>query len=318
MKKILAILLVLVLSLGLFTACGKDDSNNGDGANSGTKKIGFAQCNMNDTFQTYIVDAAKAKASEHGWKVDVTDAREDVVAQQDQVNSMIEQGYDAIIVVPVDTAAMEPITEAVTSAGIPLIYVNRNPYGTNDPPEGVYYVGSREVVAGELQAEFLIDKMGEKGGVAVLMGILSNEGALKRTEGVENILSKYPDVKVLAKETGEWQADKGMAITENWLTAYGKDLNAILANNDEMALGAVQALEAAGRSDVVVVGVDAIPSAKNMVAEGKMSATVLQDGVGQGAGAMDVINDIFSEKNPEPIKWVEFVLITPENVADYQ
>lgn len=317
MKKILAILLVLVLSIGVFTACGNDDSNNGGGS-SDAKRIGFAQCNMNDTFQTYIVDAAKEKAKEYGWKVDVQDAREDVVTQQDQVNTMIEQGYDAIIVVPVDTAAMDPITEAVTNAGIPLIYVNRNPYGTDNPPEGVYYVGSQEVVAGELQAEFLIDQMGEEGGVAILMGILSNEGALKRTEGVESVLKNYPNVKLLAKETGEWQADKGMAITENWLTTYGDNLNAILANNDEMALGAVQALEAAGRTDVIVTGVDAIPNAKNMVAEGKMSATVLQDGVGQGAGAIEVINGIFSESNPDPIKWVDFVLLTPENVAEYK
>jgi len=317
MKKILAILLVLVLALGMFTACGGGAEEEAP-AEDTAKTIGFAQCNLNDTFQTYVVDAATAKAEELGFTVDVQDAQEDVVKQQDQVNTMIEQGYDAIMVVPVDTAAMGPITDAVTKAGIPLIYVNRNPFGTEEPPAGVYYVGSQEIVAGQLQGQFLVDTMGEKGGVGILMGILSNEGAVKRTEGNEEILSKYPDIKVLAKEAGDWQYDKGMSITENWLTAYGDGLNAILANNDGMAIGALQALEAAGRDDVIVVGVDAIPDAVNLVAEGKLDATVLQDAKGQGAGGVDVAAKAMAGETPEAITWIDFVLVTPENVADFQ
>jgi inositol transport system substrate-binding protein len=317
MKKILAILLVLVLALGMFTACGGGAEEEAP-ADGGTKTIGFASCNLNDTFQTYVVDAATAKAQELGYKLDVQDAQEDVVKQQDQVNTMIQQGYDAIMVVPVDTAAMGPITDAVTAAGIPLVYVNRNPFGTENPPEGVYYVGSQEIVAGQLQGQFLVDKMGTKGGVGILMGILSNEGAVKRTEGNEEVLAQYPDIKILAKESGEWQYDKGMSITENWLTAYGKDLNAILANNDGMAIGALQALEAAGRDDVIVVGVDAIPDAVNLVAEGKLDATVLQDAEGQGAGGVDVAVKAATDAAPEAVTWIDFVLVTPDNVADFQ
>jgi inositol transport system substrate-binding protein len=316
MKKILAILLVLVLALGMFTACGGGAEE--EAPADETVTIGFAQCNLNDTFQTYVVDAATAKAEELGYTIDVQDAQEDVVKQQDQVNTMIEQGYDAIMVVPVDTAAMGPITQAVTEAGIPLIYVNRNPFGTDEPPAGVYYVGSQEIVAGQLQGQFLVEKMGEKGGVGILMGILSNEGAVKRTEGNEEILSQYPDIKILAKESGEWQYDKGMAITENWLTAYGDELTAILANNDGMAIGALQALEAAGRDDVIVCGVDAIPDAVNLVAEGKLDATVLQDAEGQGAGGVDVAAKVLAGETPEAITWIDFVLVTPENVADFQ
>lgn len=316
MKKILAILLVLVLTLGMFTACGGKADN--DAPAGDTVTIGFAQANLNDTFQTYVVDAATAKAKELGYKIDVQDAQEDVVKQQDQVNTMIEQGYDAIMVVPVDTSAMGPITDAVTAAGIPLIYVNRNPFGTAQPPEGVYYVGSQEIVAGKLQGEFLVEKMGTKGGVGILMGILSNEGAVKRTEGNEEILSQYPDIKILAKEAGDWQYDKGMAITENWLTAYGDELTAVLANNDGMAIGALQALEAAGRDDVIVCGVDAIPDAVNLVAEGKLDATVLQDAKGQGAGGVEVAAKVLAGETPEAVTWIDFVLVTPENVADFQ
>jgi len=316
MKKILAILLVLVLALGMFTACGGGAEE--EAPADETVTIGFAQCNLNDTFQTYVVDAATAKCEELGYTIDVQDAQEDVVKQQDQVNAMIEQGYDAIMVVPVDTSAMGPITDAVTAAGIPLIYVNRNPFGTEEPPEGVYYVGSQEIVAGQLQGQFLVEKMGETGGVGILMGILSNEGAVKRTEGNEEILSQYPGIKILAKEAGDWQYDKGMAITENWLTAYGDELTAILSNNDGMAIGALQALEAAGRDDVIVVGVDAIPDAVNLVAEGKLDATVLQDAEGQGAGAVEIASKVLAGETPEAVTWIDFVLVTPENVADFQ
>lgn len=317
MKKIFALMLVLMLSLGLFAACG--DSGNGGGGDAGDAiKIGFAQCNLNDTFQTYVVDAAKAQAAEYGYTLDVQDAQEDVVKQQDQVNTMIEQGYDVIMVVPVDTSAMQPITDAVTAAGIPLIYVNRNPFGTDNPPEGVYYVGSQEIVAGELQGKYLVELMGEEGGVGILMGILSNEGAVKRTEGNESILSQYPGIEILAKEAGDWQYDKGMNITENWLTAYGDKLNAVLANNDGMAIGAVQALQAAGREDVIVIGVDAIPDAVDMVAEGTLDATVLQDANGQGAGAVKIANTVVSGGAPAGITWIDFVLVTPDNVEDFK
>ncbi len=318
MKKILAVMLVLMLALGTLAACGGngDDPDVPDGGDA--IRIGFAQTNLNDTFQTYVVDAAQAKAAELGYVIDVQDAQEDVVRQQDQVNTMIVQGYDVIMVVPVDTSAMQPITDAVTEAGIPLIYVNRNPFGTDDPPEGVYYIGSQEIVAGELQGKYLVELMGEEGGVGILMGILSNEGAVKRTEGNETVLADYPGIEVLAKEAGDWQYDKGMNITENWITAYGDRLNAVLANNDGMAIGAVQALQAAGRDDVIVMGVDAIPDAVEMVAAGTLDATVLQDANGQGAGAVEIAHAVATGGSPAPVKWIDFVLVTPENVADFQ
>lgn len=314
MKRLWAVMLILALVLTGCAGGGKsEDTSGGKGI-----KIGYSTSNMNDTQQTYIVDAAIEKAEEYDYSIDVQDAQEDVIKQQDQVNAMIEQGVDAIIVVPVDTSAMDPITKAATEAEIPLVYINRNPFGDGDIPEGVYYVGSQEIVAGQFQGEYLVDLMGEEGGVAILMGILSNEGAVKRTEGNEEVLGKYPGIKILAKETGNWQKDQGMDIAENWLTAYGDGLNAILCNNDEMALGAINALEAAGRDDVFVMGIDAIPDAVKLVADGKMAATVLQDSAGQGEGAVEIVHNVLEGKEQDSIKWLDFVLVTPENVADFQ
>lgn len=314
MKKVLILMLVIGLVLTSFAGCGGDSKT----VDKEVVKVGYACNNFNDTFQTYIVDAAKAAATEKGITLDVQDAQEDVIKQQDQVKTLIQQGVSALIVVPVDTSAMEPITKAAKDAGIPLVYVNRNPFGEGTIPEGVYYVGSQEIVAGQFQADYLKKLLPDGGGVAILQGILSNEGALKRTEGNEKVLSSVPAFKILAKETGNWQRDQGMTLTENWLTAYGKNLKAILANNDEMALGAIQALKAANRTDIIVMGVDAIDDAKAAVADGSLAATVLQDAKGQGSGAMDVVAKAIKGETPDSITWIDFVLITPENIKDFQ
>jgi inositol transport system substrate-binding protein len=157
-----------------------------------------------------------------------------------------------------------------------------------------------------------------QGGVCILMGKLDNEGAILRTQGNEDtIKSKFPNIRVLAKETGNWQRDQGMSLTENWITTYGNDLKGILGNNDEMALGAAEALKAAGRTDVIVMGVDAIPDAKTAVSNGSLAATVLQDAAGQGRGAADAAFKALNGQSQNPINWVPFVLIDKSNLAQY-
>ena len=315
MKKGLMLALSVLLLAGAVFANPEQEA---DG--EGGYKVGYVCNNFNDTFQTYVMDAAK----DYFEGVDdveliLQDAQEDVIKQQDLVNVFIAQGVDALIVVPVDTSAMEPIVRAASEESIPLCFVNRNPYGESNPPENVYYVGSQEIIAGQQQMNYMGELLGGKGSVAILMGKLDNEGALKRTEGNEAVIAeKYPDIKVVAKETGNWQRDQGMTLTENWLTAYGSELKGILANNDEMALGAVEALKAAGREDIYVMGVDAIDDAKVAVGDGSLAATVLQDSVGQGAGAAKVIETVLKGGSPESINWVPFVLITKENLADFQ
>ncbi|MBO0418655.1 substrate-binding domain-containing protein [Vagococcus fluvialis] len=280
--------------------------------------VGYAINNLNDTFQTYILEAAKDKAKENDMNIRVENAKEDLIAQQDQVNTLIQNGVDALIVVPVDTSAMDPITKAAQNADIPLIYVNRNPYaGKEDKmPKNVYYVGSEEITAGIMQMEFIGEKLGGKGNIAILMGILGNEGAMKRTEGVEQVIKeKYPEMKVLNKETAEWQRDKAIAVTENWISTYGKDINAVIANNDEMALGALQAAKKNNRSDMLIIGTDAIPDAIEAVEKGELAGTVFQDAKGQGGGAIDVL---VNKNKAESVTYVPFQLITKDNVSEFK
>ncbi|WP_338134064.1 substrate-binding domain-containing protein [Vagococcus fluvialis] len=306
--------LILLLAVVLLGACGKGDA----GKSEGKMTVGYAINNLNDTFQTYILEAAKDKAKENDMNIRVENAKEDLIAQQDQVNTLIQNGVDALIVVPVDTSAMDPITKAAQNADIPLIYVNRNPYaGKEDKmPKNVYYVGSEEITAGIMQMEFIGEKLGGKGNIAILMGILGNEGAMKRTEGVEQVIKeKYPEMKVLNKETAEWQRDKAIAVTENWISTYGKDINAVIANNDEMALGALQAAKKNNRSDMLIIGTDAIPDAIEAVEKGELAGTVFQDAKGQGGGAIDVL---VNKDKAESVTYVPFQLITKDNVSEFK
>ena len=308
---------VTVVAALLF-GCAKKEA--GAPQASDTKESGFTvgYCinNLNDTFQTYILEAAKGAITEAGGQIEVNDATEDSIKQQDQVNSFIAKGVKGLIVVPVDTSSMDAITNAARNAGIPICYVNRNPFaGKEDTmPEGVYYVGSQEIVAGQLQGERVGELLQGKGGVAILVGILGNEGALKRTEGNKEVLAaKYPGITVLAEQTANWQRDQAVTVTENWITTYGHNLNAILANNDEMALGAIKALEAANRKDVFVLGVDATLDGRNAVREGLMAATVFQDANGQGGGAAKVITAKIKGGNPDKITWVPFQLVDKDS-----
>ena len=154
------------------------------------------------------------------------------------------------------------------------------------------------------------------GNVAILQGMLTNEAAIKRTAGNEEMMAGS-NFKVIAKEVANWQRDQGLTVTENLITAFGSDLNVILANNDEMALGAVQAIQAAGRTDIVVLGVDATPDARTAVADGTLAATVLQDPVGLGFGAIEMALKALAGESQDSISWLPFTLITPDNVADF-
>lgn len=318
MKRAIGILVVSMFGIATLFASGAKDA--GTAQTKGKVKVGYVCNNFNDTFQTYVMEAAKKYFAEKPEVEFITqDAQEDVVREQDMVNTLITQGVKALIVIPVNTSAMDPIIKAAANAKVPLVFVNRNPFGEKELPKNVYYVGSQEIIAGQLQGEAMGKLLNGKGNVCILEGKLDNEGAVKRTQGNEEVLkSKYPGIKVLAKETGNWQRDQGMSLTENWLTAYGKDLNGILANNDEMALGAVEALKAAGRTDVYVMGVDAIPDAKVAVGNGSLAATVLQDSVGQGRGGAEVAYTVMNGGAMPSVTWVPFVLITKDNLDKYK
>ena len=306
------VLLVAILALAIVCVAGAED----------TFKIGYACNNFNDTFQTVIEKYAHEYAEANGIDYVYADGHEDELKQQDQIKAMIEDGVNALVVVAVNPMGVDPIIDMAAEAGIPLVFVNRNPFSADDGsdiPDGVYYVGSNEIDAGMFEAQFVVDKIGEDAecGYVVLLGELSNTATPLRTEGNHKIFDELKGYKSLAEETANWQRDQGLAKMENWITTYGDEICAVMANNDEMALGAVEALEAAGMKDkVLVAGVDFIDDAAVAIEEGRLDCSIKQDGKGQGQGAMGVALAVLKGEEVQKLTSIPFVPVSIENLAE--
>ncbi|OAB54357.1 sugar ABC transporter substrate-binding protein [Pseudomonas thivervalensis] len=282
-------------------------------------KIGVSMSQFDDTWLTYLRESMdkKAKSLPDGVTLQFEDARSDVVKQLSQVESFISQKVDALIVNPVDTAATQRITKAAVAAGIPLVYVNRRP---DDPklPEGVVTVASDDLEAGRMQMQYLADKMGGKGDIVILLGDLANNSTTNRTKGVKEVLAKYPGIKIEQEQTGIWSRDKGMTLVNDWLT-QGREFNAVVSNNDEMAIGAAMALRQAGKKkgSVLIAGVDGTPDGLNAIKKGQMAVSVFQDAKGQADGSIDTaVKMAKGEKMASVV--VPYRLITPENVDQFK
>ncbi|CAM3386034.1 rhizopine-binding protein [Pseudomonas floridensis] len=293
----------------------------GSGAALADVKVGVAMSQFDDTWLTYLREdmTAKAKTMPDGVTLQFVDARADVNKQLDQVQELIGKKVDALIVNPVDTAATARITKIAVAAGIPLVYVNRRP---DDPklPEGVATVTSDDMEAGRLQMQYIADKMGGKGSVMILLGDLANNSTKGRTDGVKEVLKKYPNIKIDQEQTGTWLRQKGMDLTNDWIT-QGKEFNAVLANNDEMAIGAAMALKQAGikKGTVFVAGVDGTPDGLNAVNRGDLTVSVYQDAKGQANGAVDAaVKMAKKEKLESQAIVIPYQLITPENVVSFK
>ncbi|WLG97833.1 sugar ABC transporter substrate-binding protein [Pseudomonas sp. FP198] len=282
-------------------------------------KIGVSMSQFDDTWLTYLRESMdkKAKSLPDGVTLQFEDARSDVVKQLSQVESFISQKVDALIVNPVDTAATQRITKAAVAAGIPLVYVNRRP---DDPklPEGVVTVASDDLEAGRMQMQYLADKMGGKGDIVILLGDLANNSTTNRTKGVKEVLAKYPGIKIEQEQTGTWSRDKGMTLVNDWLT-QGRDFQAVVSNNDEMAIGAAMALKGAGKEkgSVLIAGVDGTPDGLNAIKKGDMAVSVFQDAKGQADGSIDTAVKMAKGEKTESVV-VPYRLITPENVDQFK
>ncbi|MEB0045944.1 MULTISPECIES: sugar ABC transporter substrate-binding protein [unclassified Pseudomonas] len=290
------------------------------GAALADMRIGVSMSQFDDTWLTYLRESMdkKAKSYPDGVKLQFEDARSDVVKQLSQVESFISQKVDAIVVNPVDTAATKKITEAAVKAGIPLVYVNRRPDDLK-LPKGVVTVASNDLEAGEMQMQYLAEKMGGKGDIVILLGDLANNSTTNRTKGVKEVLAKYPNIKIEQEQTGTWLRDKGMTLVNDWLT-QGRKFDAVVANNDEMAIGAAMALQQAGveKGSVLIAGVDGTPDGLNAIKKGNMTVSVFQDAKGQADGSIDTAVRMAKNEPVEQAVWVPYRLITPQNVDTFK
>ncbi len=283
------------------------------------QKIGLAMAQL-DTFLTILKNGTLDAGKKAGATVQVEDAGGDVGKQLSQIQNMIAQKVDAIIVNPVDTDATPKITKMVADAGIPLVYVNRKPVDFEKLPKGVAFVASDEKVSGTLETQEVCRLLKGKGEILVLMGELSNEAARTRTKDIEEVIAtkECSGMKIVDKREGAWDRTKAQDITTNWLSS-GVKFDAIIANNDEMAIGAINALKAAKKwtPATIVGGVDATPDALASMKAGDLKATVFQNAAGQGSGAVDAALKLIKKQPVERFVNIPFELVTPANLGKY-
>ncbi|CRM23117.1 D-ribose-binding periplasmic protein precursor [Pseudomonas sp. 31 R 17] len=281
-------------------------------------RIGVSIARVDDNFMTYVRTGLEAAATQQDVQIQFEDAQGDVVRQLNQVEGFLNQNVDAVIVLPVDTAATANITRAAVASNTPLVYVNRHP-DERTLPKGVVTVASNDIEAGQLQMRYLAEKLGGKGSVAIIMGDLAQNATRDRTEGARQVLKEFPGIRIVEQQSAEWQRSKAMDLTSNWLLA-GTQFDAIVANNDEMAIGAAMALQQAGKAkgEVAIVGIDGLPDGLAAIRRGVLSASVFQDPKAQATQAVQAAVRMIKGEPIESEVWVPFELIKPEQVAVFE
>ena len=279
--------------------------------------IGVSIAHFDENFLTLIINAIKDEAQKTGASLQLEDAAGDTDRQISQVENFTAQHVDAIIVNAVDSSATAKMTAAATAAHIPLVYVNRGPDAATLPP-GVSFVSSDEHVSGRLQGEALAKLLGGKGNIVIMEGELSDQATRLRTEGVQKVAAEHPGMKIIAVQPADYSRAKAIDLMNNWLS-IGDRIDAVAANNDEMAIGAILALRGAqvDPKSVVVAGVDATPDGLAEMGKGHLAVTVFQDAKSQGRVAVDTaLKMLRGEAVPGHID-VPFELVTPDNMKNY-
>jgi galactofuranose transport system substrate-binding protein len=241
-------------------------------------KVGFAQTESNNPWRIAQTESMKAEAAKLGHQLVYTDAAGSAAKQVADVNSMIAQGVDAIFLAPREEKPLIPAVMAAKKAGIPVILLDRN-VDQNLAKAGrdyVTFIGSDFVDEGKRAAEWLTKKMNGQAKIIQLEGTVGSSPANDRRKGFEDYIKAHPGMQIVASQSGDFARDKGRQVAETLLQAH-PDANAIYAHNDEMAIGAISALEAAGKTpgkDVTIVSIDGTRDALQAIVDGKMGATV--------------------------------------------
>ena len=293
-------------------------------AMAGTK-IAVSMAKFDDNFLTVLRNGIQAHAKEIGVDVQIEDAGNDVAKQLDQIKNFAASGVQAIIVNPVDTSATQAMTDAAAAAKVPLVYVNRQPINVDTLPANQAFVASNEADSGTLETKQICKLLAAKGkkeaNIYVMEGELSNQAAVQRTKDIHEVMAG-PDcgvkLNIIAEQTANWSRDEGQNLMTNWLST-NKPFDAVIANNDEMAIGIINALKAAGKkpSDTPVGGVDATQDALAVMKSGDLMATVFQNAAGQGSGSVDTAVKLAKGEKVEKKVYIPFELVTPENVDKY-
>ena len=334
MKKVLVLVLALVMVMS-FAACASsapaapatEEATTAPAAAATEAPaaapeihVAYIAKNTVDAFHATLNGAAKvaldamvADGTIADWQL--YDGQTDPIIQTNLIEDAINNGANFVILLPAEAEGSAPVVSRCAEAGIPIIVVNSMTNNTTDLATA--FVGSNDVQAGEMMAQFVLDKVPDGGKYAHMMGIVGNSAQIQRGEGIANIMGAQSTWSSVGDFAADWSADKAVSFATDVLTQYGDELKAIICDNDDMS-SAVQAYcNSVGRTDIVCIGVDGNAGPLQMVKDGTLLATVLQDGAAQVTTAINLIPDIVAGKTVEKSIMVPFTLVTAENVDQY-
>lgn len=323
-KRLLALLMASAMAVSM-AACGSagnqgtqgENETAGESSTQGEKeyKIALLMSHQTNAFTTAVSEGAVAQGEALGVTVDVFDGKQDQATQASQMEQCISQGYDGILVEPISVDGIAPSVKAANEAGVPVITVVQK---MTQQDLAVAYCGGNDANAGRLQMEKVAEALGGEGNIVILYGPMGSDGQLVRKQGYDEVLADYPGIEIVFDDTANWTTDEALAKMETWLQS-GTEINAVVAQNDSMALGAQKAIEDVGKQDdILVYGVDAVPEGIASIAAGKMDGTVSQDASGQGALGVRTMVDHLNGNEVESESFTECIWVTVDNVADYQ
>ncbi|HLS09260.1 D-ribose ABC transporter substrate-binding protein [Lentibacillus sp.] len=308
--KEVAILAVLLL---VVSACSTESpgSDNGEGSSSegdsdDSVKVGLSISTLNNPFFVTLRDGAEAAAEEAGYEIVVTDAQDDASSQLSDIEDLLQQEIDVLLVNPVDSEAVVTAIESANTQDVPVITVDRSTEGG----EVVTHIASDNVAGGEIAGEYIAEQLGESGSVVELQGVPGASATNERGEGFHNIVDDMGDLEVVAQQSANFNRSEGLTVMENIIQSTD-NIDAVFAHNDEMALGAVEALQSNSMlEDVLVVGFDATDDAVAAVEEGTMDATIAQQPELIGENAIDAVGSVVNDESLDEFIPVELQMVT--------
>lgn len=339
MKRYLALVLVLILTMSLFAGCGEKPQETSGGDVAETPTIGVTIYKYDDNFMSFVRRAIE-KNAEGTALLELNDSQNDQGKQNEQVDLMISKGVDSLAINLVDPQAAATIIEKAKAADTPLVFFNKEPSATDMASyDKCWYVGTTSAESGIIQGELIVDAWKanpewDKNGDGIMQYVLLKgepghpDAEARTTFSVSTVTDAGIKVEELELQTGMWDTVKAKELMDTWLSKHGDAIEFVIANNDGMALGAVSSLQAegyfTGDKFMPVVGVDAIPDVLTKIEEGTMIGTVLNDAANQGKATVDLARNVAQGKDPlDGTDWVldetkavrvPYVAVTLDNI----
>ena len=305
--------LAIVLLTAVLTGCNqKQDETTAQAKHRIT--IGVSYQNLQNEFVINIQAAIRAEAQKLDVDIVEADGQGNADNQISQTEDFIARGVDAIILNPYDKEGSAHAVDLAVQAHKPIVVVNAV---VSNLDKANAYVGSDDAEAGRIAAQRIMEVLHGKGSIAVIHGPNGHSAEVQRSDGIRQVIAKYPDSSIVLEQTANWDRAQALNLMENWL-ASGRKIDAVIAQNEEMALGAYKAIETAGKQkEIAVIGIDAIPDALKAVGDCRLVGTVFQDAKGQGSLAVDLAVQIVQGQKVKHDNYLPFQLVTTENLANF-